>query len=92
MFVSVTSEYKKMDKKHCYDDRYGRFSTIQSAKDACSNDTNCQGVYDQGCNSRANEIFLCPTSATYETSSSSCIFHKNGNGKYFKSYYFVKNT
>ena len=80
-----------LDKKHCYEDRYGSFSTIQSAKDACSNDPNCQGVYDQGCDSDANDIYLCPTSATYETSSSSCIFQKNENGKNFKSFNFIKH-
>ena len=76
-----------MKEKHCWGDHYGSFPTIQSAKDACSNDTNCQGVYDQGCDSGANDIFLCQTSTTYSSSSSSCIFQKNVNGMYCKLFY-----
>ena len=90
IFVSAPSaiSWIKLDRKYC-DDRYGSFSTQQLAKDACSKDTNCQGVYDQGCDSGADNIYLCRTSATYLSSISSCIFHKNENGKYFKSFYFI---
>ena len=60
---------------------------------ACSGDGNCQGVYDNGCDAGANnavgynDIFLCPTSASYRDSSRSCIYQKNENGKYSKSFY-----
>ena len=54
---------------------------------ACSGDANCQGVYDNGCDAGANDIFLCPTSATYRNSSRSCIYQKNENGKYLESFY-----
>ena len=90
IFVSGPSAYTKLDQKHCWGDHYGSFPTIQSAKDSCSNDTNCQGVYDQGCDSEADDIYLCRTSATYSDSSSSCIFQKNENGKYFISFYFTE--
>ena len=83
-----------LHKKHCYGDRYGSFSTIQSAKSACLNGPNCQGVYDRGCNSEANDIYLCPTSVKYSTSSypaESCIFQKIENGKYFKSFNIIKH-
>jgi len=66
--------YTKIDKKHCNGNHYRNFSTIQSAKDACSNDANCRGVYDQGCDAEAEDIYLCRKSATYSDSPSSCIF------------------
>ena len=75
------SEYTKLDKKHCYPDRYGNYSSIQSAKIACLSDGNCKGVYDNGCNGKASGIHLCPTSATYSNSFGSCIYQKNENSK-----------
>ena len=54
---------------------------------ACSADGNCQGIYDNGCDVGANDIFLCPTSATYRNSSRSCIYQRNENGKYLKYFY-----
>ena len=86
IFNSAPGAYTKLDEKHCWGDHYRNFSTIQSAKDACSNDANCQGVYDQGCDAEAEDIYLCRISATYSSSSSSCIFQKNENGKYFNSF------
>ena len=84
-----------LDKQHCETDRYGSFSTMKSAKDACSNDTNCQGVYDRDCKSGGsnlvNDIHLCPTSATYSESSSGCIYQKNKDGIYFKSFNFIQH-
>ena len=69
---------------------------MQSAKDACSNDTNCQGVYDRDCKSGGSnvvdDIHLCPTLATYSESSSGCIFQKNKNGKYFESFNFIQHS
>ena len=84
-----------LDQKHCDNDGYGSFSTIQSAKDACSKDTNCQGVYDRDCNSVGSnvvdDIHLCPTSAKYSKSLSGCIFQKNKNGIYSKSFNFIQH-
>ena len=85
--IFIVLGYSKLLGKSCYPDRYGRFSTMQSAMAACSADGNCQGVYDKGCNVGANDIFLCPTSATYRDSSRSCIYQNNENGKYSKSFY-----
>ena len=80
----MLSAYTKLDKEHCINDRYGYYSTIQSAKNACWKDENCQGVYDIGCDAKGNHG-LCPTSASYMTSEGSCIYRKNKNyiGKYF---------
>ena len=62
----------------CYNERYGSYTTIQAAKDACISDSNCQGVYDQGCDAGANDIFLCPIGISYSSSSASCIYQKGG--------------
>lgn len=62
--------------KHCYHDRYGSYATIEAALNACTGDNKCQGVYDQGCEAEADDIYLCPTTATYTTSYSSCIYQK----------------
>ena len=86
--IFFVSEYTKVDKKHCYSDRYGNYSTIQSAKIACLSDGNCQGVYDNGCNGKTSGIHLCPISATYSNSFGSCIYQKNENSKCFKSFCF----
>ena len=76
-------QYTMVVGKHCYPNKYRNYGTIQSAKEACSADGNCQGVYDNGCYN--NNFHLCQTSATYMNSSRSCIFQKNESGKYFIS-------
>ena len=83
--------YTKLDKKYCSNWSYGSFSTIQSAKDACSADSNCQGVYDQRCDADPYNIYLCPYSVKlYSSSMRSCVFQKNEKGKYSKSFYLKK--
>ena len=74
--------YTKLDKKYCSNWSYGSFSTIPSAKDACSADSNCQGVYDKKCDGKA-DIELCQKGDTYVDSPDfgSCIFQKNEKGK-----------
>ena len=75
----------------CWGDEYGKFSSIQSAKDACSADSNCQGVYDKRCDADPYNIYLCPTSVKlYPSPIRSCVFQKNEKGKYSKSFYLKK--
>ena len=62
--------------KQCNGVEYGRFSTQAAAKTACADDTNCKGVYDPACDDQGI-FYLCPNTATYRTSSSSCIYEKN---------------
>ena len=70
--------YAKLRSKHCSDDKYGSYTTIEAAQNACTRDNNCQGVYDEGCDALAglDGIFLCPKNAPYRTSGSSCIYQK----------------
>ena len=77
MFTDV--EYIKQD-GHCNNHKYGSFQNVQDAKDACSNDNSCKGVYDSGCdNGRGGQrIYLCELGYEYKTSSSSCIYDKSG--------------
>jgi len=72
-------EYTKLSLKHCYPNKYGSYSSLQSAVTACSADRNCQGVYDQGCETGAGNIYLCSTSATHTSSEGSCIYQKKEN-------------
>ena len=79
--------YTKLEAKHCYGVRYGRYATIEAAQNACTIDINCQGVYDFDCDAGAYDIYLCPKTAAYQTSSSSCIYQK---GKF--DYLLSQNT
>ena len=76
-------QYSKLSYKHCWDDRKGSYSTIDKAKDACNQNTDCKGVYVQDCNADPNNIYLCPSNAVFRNSSSSCI-HEKIEGKFTK--------
>ena len=72
---SELGSYTKVAKKHCRKDRLpGSYLTIREAQNACRASINCKGVYDRGCRAGANDIYLCSTAATYETSETSCIY------------------
>ena len=60
--ISV-DDYIKLLYKHCNDDDYGSYDTVDEAKSACNSDSNCNGVYDHYCNGAAN-ISLCYDSMT----------------------------
>ena len=77
--------FTKINLKHCSSEKYGVYTTISAAQNACSADSNCKGVYDQGCDAGANDIYLCPVTATYQTSGSSCIYEKLGKIKIFEN-------
>ena len=66
-----------MASKHCNDVKYNSFNTQLAAKEACTLDSNCLGVYDNGCDESARDVYLCPVGTTYSISSSgSCILEK----------------
>ena len=70
--------YTKLTFKHCFPVKYNSYATVSAAQNACSADSNCKSVYDQGCNEGAHDIYLCPTSLTsYYNSYSSCIYEKS---------------
>ena len=75
-YISVV-DYTTLLDKHCEDDDYGSYSTVDQAKAACNSDSNCIGVYDFECN-RNSPISLCPTGSDFEESSvsHSCIYQK----------------
>jgi hypothetical protein len=71
--------YIKMEKKHCWGQKYGSYNTVADAKVACSSDAACTGVYDNGCNAEAGTIYLCGAVPNgYSTSGSSCVYKKQG--------------
>ena len=73
--------YVKLNQKHCYNGKYGSYSTLEAAIDDCKGDSNCGGVYDQGCDAGYNDIFLCESSTNYGFSTTSCIYQKTEIGK-----------
>ena len=81
-YYLIAITYTQLTLKHCNGVEYNSYSTQLAAKQACSLDSNCAGVYDQGCDESADDVFLCPVGTTYETSGSSCILEK-GNIWYF---------
>ena len=62
--------------KHCEEYKYGNFSDMGSAKDACKNDKNCSGVYDVSCGD-INTFHLCKKmDDVMSYSDKSCIHDK----------------
>jgi len=76
--VSTTTEYiinyTKFINRECDADKYGSYETLEEAKDACSADKHCKGVYDDDCN--GNQFYLCPGPSFYNWHRHSCIINK----------------
>ena len=72
-----------MGGKWC-DEKYGEYSSVEDAKSACSADSNCQAVYDGGCDESQDDVYLCSLGQIYRNSDgndlweSSCIYEKGG--------------
>ena len=77
--VHDSTVFQKISQKHCYHDKYGSYPTESAAKTACAADSNCKGVYDYDCDNKG-PFSLCPLSATYAPSTSSCILEKKTQG------------
>ena len=80
--LAPTTSYTKLSLKHCWTQKYNVYSTVAAAQAACTADSNCKAVYDQGCDQSTNDVYLCPTLYSgslysYSTSSSSCIYEKH---------------
>ena len=67
--------FSKIQQRECILDKYYRFDTITQAKTFCVQDSNCRGVYDDGCVD-IGPFYLCPITATYGNITSSCIYEK----------------
>lgn len=81
LYVSDFIGYVKKNQKNCYSGKYGSYSTLEAAIDDCEGDSNCGGVYDQGCDAGANDIFLCASSTKVTFSGTSCVYEKTEIGK-----------
>ena len=80
---SGEQSYTLVDQAGCYSDRYGSYTTLDAAQEACSADKNCQGIYHQTCGtiSFQSTLFLCPKDKTYSQSigpTASCVYQKTG--------------
>ena len=62
----------------CYPlkDKYGNYSTLESAQTACSSDIHCKAVYDEHCDNK-DTFHLCPVTATLQSSQNSCVYEKS---------------
>jgi len=67
--------YKKLEKKHCYYDKYGSYETLDEAIVACNSDKNCSKVYDDGCDNEG-PFALCPRKSAELNASLSCLYVK----------------
>ena len=83
IFLNVSDfiRFVKLNEKHCWGGSYGSYLTLQAAIDDCEGDSNCGGVYDQGCDAGYKDIFLCESSTNYASSGDSCIYEKTEIGE-----------
>jgi len=78
----IVDNYLKVPETHCFDGKYGMYSSLNEARAACTKDSKCAAVYDQGCDESAKDIFLCVKPYRRKASTSSCIWEQldtNGN-------------
>ena len=55
------------------------FEDIKSAMSSCDHDSQCQGVWDRGCEEKPNEVFKCYVGYDYHgTTATNCIYDKIG--------------
>ena len=74
-FIGVT--YKKLFETACQN--YGIFSTLAAAKESCTRDSNCGGVYNFGCDNSPGYFSLCYASdGSYSHSANDCVYQKIG--------------
>merc|ERR1711862_42059 len=67
--------FDKIEDQDC-SGKYGDYSNLDVAIQACSKDNNCQGVLNGFCDD--SNFQLCPIGADFlEASDSSCIFSKS---------------
>ena len=80
------AHYTKIELKYCVasdwivsNDGYVTYSTVAEAKVGCNLNSECQAVYDNGCDESENNIYLCRVGTNYGNSGSSCIYEKGKN-------------
>ena len=66
-------EYKKIDHKSC-NGAYKTFRSLDAAKEECSSDIKCKGIYDVGC--KGVLFRLCPKNEPYVLQFSGCVYDK----------------
>ena len=77
-FYMIESEYVLLSDTFCNDGHidHNEFSTVEKAKQNCSHDSNCLGVYDVGCDGIQNGIALCYSE--YKDALFDCFYNKIG--------------
>lgn len=80
--IEGEQSYTQVTKSGCFADKYGSYTTLEAAENACTADSKCQGVYHQTCGVLAifqNTFVLCPKGKTYTQSlgpTGSCVYQK----------------
>ena len=70
----IIASFTKTASRSCYQNDYGRYETLDEAKYACSNDSECSGIYDVFCN--GPPFVLCPKKEDLKYSKLSCTYIK----------------
>lgn len=72
--------YDKLENRNCIRSTYGHsYATIDEAKLACSNDTGCAGVWDNGCNGNNAVLYLIGVEFLFDQAS--CVYKKDYGGR-----------
>ena len=77
--------YTKINLRHCVNERINNgnapyaYPDLASAQAECSVNSNCKAVYHNGCGSWTHGMWLCTATATYQTSSASCLYEKGAS-------------
>ena len=90
IFFLLDSMFAKKLKKHCFDDQYGSYDSLDEALFVCAMDENCEKIYDNGC--VGGPYTLCPLKSVEMASSGSCLYMKpgtHGNTILFHTHRFI---
>eukprot|EP01045_Picozoa_sp_COSAG04_P027025 COSAG04_NODE_3876_length_2456_cov_2.353415_1_plen_584_part_10 len=68
-----SSRWHRRSNEHCFNARYGSYSTRVEAAVACAADSGCYGVYDQSCDGNGT-FHLCPSSTLESSAMGSCVY------------------
>ena len=73
---SLKGNYNKIDNKWCDPYHDTGKTSLATAKEECSNDNSCTGVYDSKCD--GGKYYICRTNQYIDSTVNSCIFAKIG--------------
>lgn len=80
--LGFNEDFTKVNQKYCAKTEYGRYSSLNSALEACNEDQNCLLVEDYNCDDTGT-FSLCKSPLTIYgySSTRTCIHMKKGNNQ-----------